>query len=106
YGEYSITALFDELDSNAMRAKQLHENEYIQVTGYFDIVDASGDYFTIGAGENNYDYYLDDIQLYFKNDNQRQQVMNLSKGDKITVRCYMTTVGEIVGYMGDLIEIV
>ncbi len=105
YNKYNVTELFDDLKNNAMKAQSKHKDEYVEVTGYLYSIDASGKYISINAGENNYDYLLDNMQLYIKDDSQKEKIMNLSTGNKMTIKCHITTVGELMGYQADIIEI-
>lgn len=84
YKAYIYSELIDELDENALRAETNHQDEYVAITGYLTNTDSDGNYIDIGAPKDSYEY-LDYIQCYLKNDAQRQQVININIGDKITV---------------------
>ncbi len=102
YIECRATDLFDALKANALKAKKTYEGKYVEITGYVTNIDASGDYISIGASKDNYDYFLDSIQCYVENDEQLDRVMELSDGEKVTIRGKITTVGEVMGYSLDI----
>lgn len=98
YEKYDVTDLFKALDANAINAKNQFENKYVELTGYISNMDASGDYIGLGANPDNYDYMFDSIQCYIKSDEQLNKITQLSKGDQITIRGKITSVGELMGY--------
>ncbi len=105
YHAYDCTQLFDELKANAMKAEKDHQDEYVEVTGYLGTIDSDGGYIGLGASEDNYDYMFQSIQCYMKTDEQKEKVMNLTKGDPITVRGKITQIGEVIGYHLDMTDI-
>ncbi len=98
YTHYDAATLFQDLKSNAMKAEKTHKDEYVEVEGKLGTIDSDGKYIAVEAAGSGYDYLFDDIQCFFKNDEQRDQVMEMNKGDSIVVRGKITEVGEILGY--------
>lgn len=98
YIKCTATELFDLLENNAMKAKSIYKNAYVEISGYVDDIDASGKYITIGARSDNYEYFLDSIQCYIKDDATREKVMDLSKDSYVTIRGQIISVGEFLGY--------
>ena len=98
YIKYSATELFDLLENNALKAKSLLEDAYVEVSGYVSNIDASGEYISIGAESDNYEYFLDSIHCSIKDDATREKVMDLAKDDYITIKGQITSVGEVLGY--------
>ena len=105
YTQVDITTLFDELDGNALAAKEKYKNMYISVQGRLSNVDASGKYIGIGAGKDNYDYIFKTIQCYIKSDDVKNKVMALQSDDLVTIKGKITNIGEIMGYSLDINEI-
>lgn len=105
YVHYNVTELFDEIDSNALRAEQNHKGEYVEIEGYVHTIDSSGKYISVGAEEHNYDYLFDTIHCTVKNREQKDRITELNKYDKIVVRGKITTVGEVLGYYLDIASI-
>ena len=105
YVQVDLTTLFDELDGNALAAKEKYKNMYISVQGRLSNVDASGKYISIGAGKDNYDYLFKTIQCYIKSDDVKNKVMALQTDDLVTIKGKITNIGEILGYSLDINEI-
>lgn len=95
YQDVDINVLFDTLKSNALNAKNTYEGTPVRVTGVLTNIDASGDYFNIGNGD---EYSFDSIQCYIKNDETLDKIAASSKGDTLTVCGTMSSVGEVLGY--------
>lgn len=98
YKKYNVTELFDDLKDNALKAEKLHQDEYVKITGYLGTIDSDGSYIGVGAAEDDYDYMFQEVQCYIQSDEQLDQVMELSKGDKITVKGQISSIGELMGY--------
>jgi hypothetical protein len=104
YESVDLQQMINELEQNAMKAESTYQNKYVQVVGKIDGFDSDGAYITIepvGADEWNFDT----VMCYIKNDTQRQFLMNKSKGDTVTVKGKITTIGEFIGYCMDIDEI-
>ena len=99
-----INAMFDELSNNAMRAEAYYQDKLLEITGYVSTIDSDGKYFAIAGSDSSWD--LDSITCYFTDDSQRQKFISKNKGDTITVRVKIKTIGEIIGYSADLVEII
>lgn len=99
---YEVTAkeIEDELQSNALNAKNKYEGKTVTITGYLDNIDASGKYINIDAGEDDYTFV--NIQCNITNDEQKNRIYDLSKGDKVTVKGKCVSVGEFLGYTIDM----
>lgn len=98
YKEYNVTELFDDLNKNALKAEKKHQDEYVTIKGYLDTIDSDGKYISVGAGEDNYDYLFQSIQCDVQSDEQLDQIMEMSKNDKIIVKGQIDSIGEVLGY--------
>lgn len=96
----NVTAdeLADALNSNAMKAQNDYEDQYLEIYGKLGNIDSNGKY--IGIDTSTYSFT--NIQCYIKSDEQKQTIMQLSKGDGIVVRGYCKDIGEILGYQIDI----
>lgn len=101
----SVTAdeLSDALSNNALKAQNDYKGQYIEVTGILGTIDSDGKYIGI---DSNKDFDFTNIQCYLKADNQKESIMEMSKGDAITIKGYCKDVGEIIGYQIDIEEII
>ena len=103
YEKITARKLLDDLKNNALKAEQTHNKKEYEITGKISVIDAQGKYISIEPVGD--DFVLTWIQAYIKNDEQKQVVSELSKGDKITVKGKIKDVGEVMGYTVDIDEI-
>lgn len=101
YIQVTAKELADALSGNAMKAKNDYEKQYIEVTGELYTIDSDGKYISLSSGE----FDLTNIQCYIKSDEQKQAIMEKTKGDTITIKGYCKDVGEIIGYQIDIEEV-
>lgn len=102
YTQYELPTLFDELSENALRAKENHQGEYVEIVGYIHNFDNDGKYISIGMPEDNYSYFFQTIMCYIKTDEQKQILMSMSKYDEVTIRGKIRNIGEVMGYSLDI----
>lgn len=105
--EYTVCtadAMIDLLDSNALKAENTYNDAYVEVTGRLANIDSDGDYISLDPIKDSWSFNR--VMCYIKNDTQLQQVMDMSIGDKVTVRGQIKSVGEVLGYTLNTIEIV
>lgn len=106
YSEYQCTDLFDELKDNALKAEKNHQDQYVEVHGYLSNIDSDGKYISIGADKDDYEYLFQTIQCHITDKSQIDQILELSVDQKITIRGQITSIGEVLGYRIDILEIV
>lgn len=99
-----VDEMVDALESNAMKAESQYKGQYLEVTGKLNVIDSSGKY--IGVYPINNEFCLTGVNCDIDGEEQKNYVMELSKGDTITLRIKCTSVGEVMGYSGDIIEFV
>jgi len=98
YTRYNVTELFDMLEKNALKAEDTFKGQYVEIEGYLVTIDSSGKYIGVGAASTDYDHLFSSVHCDIRNDEQKQQIMEMASGDPIVVRGKITTVGEILGY--------
>ena len=103
FEKVSVKELYDELDSNALRAETKYQDKLLEITGYIDVIDSDGKYFSIASSADSWS--LKTVQCDFTDDTQKQIFVNMNQGDLITVRVKIKSIGEIMGYSADLLEI-
>ena len=96
YTAYSIGTMMDDLETNALSAKEKYKDQYIEITGVLSVIDSSGKY--IGLRRSDDKYAIRTVHCSIKNDTQRQQVLEMVSGDTVTLRGKCTEVGEVMGY--------
>lgn len=102
YTSYNMSELMDDLDSNALKAKEKYDKQYVEITGKLSNIDSSGKYISLTPDE---DFAIIGIQCYIKDDDQKSKVMNMTIDDIITLKGKITGVGEVLGYSLDITEI-
>ena len=104
YEAVDLQKMLDDLNSNAMKAEQTYQNKYVQVTGKIVNFDSDGAYISIEPVDAD-EWNFDTVQCYIKNDAQKQVLLNYSKGDTITIKGKIKSIGEVLGYSLDINEI-
>lgn len=99
YIPVTATELSDALSNNAMKAQNDYKDKYLEITGKLGNIDSDGKYINIDSDK---DFDLTGIQCYIKSDEQKETIMNMSKGDSITVKGYCKDMGEVLGYQIDI----
>lgn len=103
YVKYDVSTMVDDLESNALNAKTKYDKQYVEITGELSNIDSSGSYINISSTKS--DFSLITVQCYIKNDEQLSKISQMSKGDIITVKGKIKSVGEVLGYGLDITEI-
>lgn len=98
----SVTAdeLIDTLNDNALLAED-YTDSYLEITGKISNIDSDGKYFSIDGN----DFSFHSIQLDITDKSQLDFLKTKSVDDSVTVKCKITSVGEVWGYSGDCHEI-
>lgn len=104
YTAVSATELEDAIQENALKATDTYKDQYLEITGCLDVIDASGKYISINAGSDDWTFV--NIQCYIKNDDQKAVIMDMSKGDNIVIKGKCKDVGELLGYSIDIDEVI
>lgn len=103
YVPYSVSQMMSDLDNNAMNAETNYKDQYVEITGILSNIDSSGKYISLFPEDNEYAFI--GVQCYIKTDDQKSKVAGMSKGDIVTLRGKVTSVGEVLGYSMDIDEI-
>lgn len=98
YQTVSIRDMLDALESNALKAEDTYMDKYIQFTGYLDQIDSSGSYVTVKAMDADEWDFMASIECGIETEEQKNAVMEMNSGDKVTVKGKVTMVGDILGY--------
>ena len=102
YVSSTATELSNALSNNAMKAQNDYENQYLEISGKLGNIDSNGKYISI---DSDIDFDLTNIQCYIKSDEQKQVIMEMSRGDAIIIKGYCKDIGELLGYQIDIEEI-
>lgn len=97
YVSVDLQTMLDDLDTNALRAEQTYQNAYVELVGQISNIDSDGKYISIKP-VNCDSWKFDSVQCFLKTDEHRAVIMNKNKGDTVTVRGQISSIGEIQGY--------
>lgn len=104
YEQVDLKTMFADLEANAMKAEANYQDKYIEVTGTISNFDSDGSYISIQAvGADVWDF--NSMQCYIKSDEQKQQLLEKSVGDTVTLKGKVKSVGEVLGYSLDIAEV-
>ena len=103
YEEYSVSKLIDDLEGNALNAKNTYEGKYVKLRGKLTNIDASGDYISISSVEDKITFY--GVQCFIKSDEQKSHVASLNIDDVVTIKGKVISIGEVLGYSINIDEI-
>ncbi len=88
----TVAKLVDEIETNAMRAKETYEGTFVEITGRVENIDSSGrDFYLYNSSDR---WALIGVECNTLTDEQKEYLMNLSTDDIITVRGKLTNVTE------------
>ena len=104
YTAITVDELVNALEQNALKAQNLFDGQYLEITGKLDVIDSSGDY--IALYPMHEEFCLTSVHCSVMNEEQLNDVMNLTTGENVTVRGKIVGVGELMGYSLNIDEIV
>ena len=99
YVETNIDVLINDVENNAAAANKNYKGKFVKIVGgILDHIESDGDYISISNG----DMTLLHVQCFPQNKEVKEQMLNLSNGQRVTVYGKITRVGGIVGYSLDM----
>ena len=103
YAHYDVTELFDTLNGNALKAEKTFQDQYVELEGYLSVIDSDGNYISVGAHPDDYNYLLQSVRCDIeRNDALVEQIIEMHVGDPIVVRGKIKDIGEVLGYSMNL----
>lgn len=103
YNVCSVSKLINDLENNALKAKELYMEQYVEITGRISEIDASGEYICLEPSDDKWSFTS--VQCNIQTEKQKQQIMDMSKGQVITLKGQIVLVGEVLGYTLDIYDI-
>lgn len=101
YETVSVTDMMHELNENAYNAEQKYNDAYVEVTGMLGNIDSDGKYFTLYKNEMS----IIGVHCKITDKSQLEELSVQSKGNLMTVRGQIVSVGEVLGYTLSITEI-
>lgn len=103
YESVTVAEMKDQLDSNAMKAKDMYDKKYLEISGRLANIDSDGKYISIVRSDDQ--WAIMGVQCYIKGDDQKSKVMDMNIGDEVVIKVKIKDVGEVLGYQADIMEI-
>lgn len=97
YTKVDIQTMLDDLDNNALKAEATYQNMYVEITAKIANFDSDGAYISVEP-VNADEWSFDMVICYIKNNSQREFLMEKSKGDTVTIKGKIISIGEVLGY--------
>lgn len=104
YEAVDLQTMFDELDSNAMKAENTYKKKNIEFKCKIKSFDSSGSYICVEPKDAD-EWNFSSAMCYIKNDDQKEFLINKNVGDIINIKGKVKSVGEIMGYSIDINEV-
>ena len=99
YADVNINTLLSEAKENAAKANQKYKDKSVKIIGgHIDNIDSDVNYVSIGGA--GADYTLIHIRCSVKKSDKslKDEILELKKGQNVTVYGTITEVGDIMGY--------
>lgn len=103
YTAYTVAEMMEDLHNNALKAEKKYSDQYVEITGRLEVIDSDGKYISLMSSDDEYAFI--GVQCFIKSAAQTNKVLEMSKGDTITLRGKIKHIGEIIGYTLDITEI-
>ena len=104
YVKIDLKTMLDELDENALKAERTYQDKYVEVVGEITNFDSDGSYISIEP-VNADDWNFDTVLCEVKDDDQLEFLLQKKKGDKVTIKGQIVSIGEILGYTIKIAEV-
>lgn len=104
YEKIELQQMIDDLKKNALKAEKTYQNKKIEITARIYSFDSDGSYISVESTTAS-DFNLDTVMCYIKNEEQLNFLLNKSKGDVITIKGKIKSIGEFLGYSLDIHDV-
>ena len=104
YTKVSVDDLEEALENNAASAKDTYKGKYLEITGKLGTIDSDLKYISLDSMTKEIDFT--GIHCTIKDNQTKETVKTLSKGQTIIVKGKIKDVGEVLGYYLDIDEII
>ncbi len=104
YTNVELQTMFDELESNAMKAENNYQGKYVEFRCKISNFDSDGSYISVEP-INASEWNLTTAMCYIKNNTQKDFLLNKNVDDEITIKGKIKSIGEVLGYTVDINEV-
>ena len=103
YKPYTVAKLIQDLEANAMNAKDTHTDEYVAITGRIESINENGKNFYLYPSNNA--WAIQGVLCDVQTDEQKEKLKNYVSGNIVTIKGQITLVGDVLGYSMDVYSI-
>lgn len=103
YEKIDLNVMLDDLENNALKAEKTYQDKKIEITGKIANFDSDGSYITIEPVDGEFTWTT--VMCYIKNKAQEEFLLSKSKGDTVTIKGKIKSIGEVLGYSIDIAEV-
>lgn len=103
YTQYTVAEMINDLEANALKAEKKYLDQYVEITGKLQTIDSDGSYISLRPADDPYSFV--NAMCYIQDDAQLDKVLEMSTDDTVTLKGKVTSIGEVLGYSIDIIEI-
>lgn len=104
YEIVDLQTMLDTLEQNALKAENVYQDKYVQIEGKIANFDSDGKYISIEPVDAD-EWNFETVQCYIKQESHRQFLMEKMKGDVVTIKGKIISIGELLGYSMNIEEI-
>jgi len=104
YEQVDLQTMFDELESNAMKAENSYKDKYVEFECKIKSFDSDGAYVSVEP-KNASEWNFSSAICYIKSDTQKEFLLQKNVGDAISIKGRINSIGEIIGYSLDIKEV-
>lgn len=100
----NVEQMLLDLNQNEMRAQKKYSGKWFEITGRLGSMDSEGEYFTL-VGEA---FTMVSVHCKLPKDKREQlteKLIDMEKGDLITVKGKVTDMGEVMGYSVTIVDV-
>lgn len=100
YTPCKVDEMMDILEENALKAEKTYQDQYLEITGRLSVIDSDGNYIALYPINN--EWAFTGVQCFIQNDEQLEKILEMKKGDTVTVKGQIKSIGEVIGYTMDI----
>ena len=104
YEKVDLQDMLDELDANALRAEEIYQDKYIEITGKIRSFDSDGKYISIVPHDAPAGIF-DSVMCYLTDPTHKAFLLEKNVGDVVTIKGKVSSIGEALGYSVKIVEI-
>ncbi len=101
YTAVDVATMMEDLSKNAAAAQKKYKGQNLAVIGKVNVIDSDGNYISL-RGNNPYEIFGVRCDIKRRDKTQEEFILNVVKGQNVTVLGTIRDVGEVIGYVMDV----